>query len=228
MSDSTFGVELLPTFTSSVKAWWGSVVPLTLGALMTFAALFLVSLPARNLLEQDRTAAYIALNLLGLVLAGTASVPWYRYALAAADGHEAALAAPFVSDPGRFLQQFVASFWFWAGVLLGIQYFGGIPSLIVILLYAFHGYVIADGKAKGGMMALGTSVRLTSGRRVGLFAVGGLLFIFNLFGFIGLGAETLPTPIRAVLLAIGLSITTSITLVMGAMLYRVFEQDMNE
>ncbi len=225
MSDSTFGVELLPTFTESVKAWWGSVIPLTVGGVITFAIYGVLRWPAQSLLDQGRTLEYIALDLTGLILAATASVPWYRYALAAADGRKVDLGEPFV-DPKRFFHQFVASFWFWAGVLLGIQYFAGIPSLFVVLLYAFHGYVVADDASKGGMMALGTSVRLTEGRRTGLFAVGGLLFIFNMFGMIAAGFPSLPLAARIGGAAAGLVVTTSITLVMGALLYRVFEKDL--
>jgi hypothetical protein len=227
MSDSTFGVQLAPTFTDSVKAWWTAVVPLSVGALLTLVVYGAFRYPANELFVDDKIYQSVALDLVGLIIAGTLAVPWYHYALAAADGREIDLAAPF-ADKKLFAYQAVASFWFWAAVLLGLRYLWGIPSIFAMLLYAFHGYVVADGRSKGGMMALGTSVRLTEGRRVGLFAIAGLLLVFNLFGMIGWGLEDLSAPVRLLLAVVGLTVTSSITLVMGAMLYRVFEKDLKK
>lgn len=225
MSDSTFGVQLVPTFTSAVRSWWTAVVPMSLAALLTLGVYGAFRFPANQLFQDDRVYQSVAVDLVGLIAAGTLAVPWYHYALAAADGRDIDLAAPF-ADKKLFAHQAVASFWFWAAILLGLRYLFGIPSLFAVLVYAFHGYAVADGRSKGGMMALGMSVRITEGRRIGLFAVGGLLLIFNFFGMMGLGVEELPTGLRYALAVIGLAITSSITLVIGAMLYRVFEKDL--
>lgn len=220
MTDTSFGIQLAPTFTSSVKTWAGAAVPLSLAGAFTLGVYGLFRWPAQQLLEDDRVYSSVAVDLVGLIVAGTLAVPWYFYALAAVDGREINLIEPFV-DKRAFAHQAVASFWFWAAVLLGLRYLFGIPSLFVVLLYAFHGFVIADG-TKGGMMALGQSVRLTEGKRVGLFAIAGLLMIFNLFGAIAAGFDGLPTTARILGAGLGLVVTTSITLVIGATIYREF------
>ncbi len=207
-------------FTRGFRGFAQNALPLVATGLVTLVVYGAFRWPAQQLFNDDKVYQSIAVDLVGLILAGTIAYPWYSYALDSARGEKADLARPF-ANRRLFFAQFVSSFWFWAGVLLGVRYLAGLPSIFVILLYAFHGYVIADGKAKSGLVALGTSVRLGQGRRIALFALGTLLVIFNLFGAISLGFEVNPSldPLMIGIAVVGLAVTTSVTLVCGAVLY---------
>ena len=106
---------------------------------------------------------------------------------------------------------------FWAAFLLGLRYLAGIPSIFATLFYGFYGYVVADRAAKGGLRALGTSVRLGTKRRVALFAILALFAVFNLLAAIPLGYDV--SLLTVVLTLALLTVTASITLVGGACLY---------
>ncbi len=218
-----FGISLGPAFVDACKAYATNIVPITGAAALTLAVYACFRIPAQRLFEDERIFESLVVDLIGLILGGALAVPWYDYCLHAARGERIDLAAPFSLRLIGY--QAVASFWFWAGVLLGFRYLLGLPSILVVLLYAFHGYVVADDRSKesrGGMRALGTSVRLTEGKRIGLFAVMALLIIFNMFGALPLGFEQGVTPVTIAGAAVGLTITTSITLVFGALIYDTF------
>ncbi len=213
----TFGISIPEIFTAGFNGWKNNIVPLTLAGLVTTGISTAASAQAATFEQSD--FSWIIVNFIGWVIAGTAAYPWYVYALAAADGEKADLRAPF-ENTKRFLHQFVASFWFFAAFLLGIRYFL-LPALLVLMLYAFYGYVVAESN-KGGTYALGTSVRLGEKRRIGLFGIATLFLVFNLFGVMfGLAVEQ--PVLRVVLSTLGLTITTSITLVAGAAIYRVLQ-----
>ena len=136
--------------------------------------------------------------------------------------------APLVDFP-KLLHHAFATFWFWAGIAFGLRYLRGIPSILVILLYAFYAYVIADGKEINGLKALGTSVRLSAGKRIGLFAIAGIFFMFNIVGVLGLGVgleDGSPSVLGIALGIIGLSATASVTLISGAAIFRVLEENL--
>ena len=111
----------------------------------------------------------------------------------------------------------MCAFWFWAAFMLGLRYLFGIPSILALLFYGFHGYIVADRAAKGGLRALGTSVRLGNKRRVALFAILALYIVFNLVAALPLGYGATPLTI-AISLAL-FTATGSVTLVSGACLY---------
>ncbi len=224
---SAFPVSIAEVFTRGFKGYWANIVPLTIGALATLATYAPFRWQGQQLFDDERFFPFMAVEIVGLILAGTVAYPWYFYALDAARGNKSDLAAPFAT-PRRFTAQAVSSFWFWAGVLLGVRYLLGLPSIVVLLLYAFHGFVIAAGKSKSGMLALGTSVRLGQGRRFGLFAIGVLLLIFNLFGATGIGFEQFAWPVRIGLAIAGLSVTTSVSLVAGAVLFDVLWDELGD
>lgn len=223
MSNEQFPVQLGPTFRDAVKAYIGSIVPLTVASLATLGVYTVFRIPAQSLFEDGRVFASIGVDLIGLILAGSVAMPWYKFSLDAVDGKPIDMRIALI-DLKLYLYQAVAGFWFWAGVLLGLRYLFGIPSIFVALLYAFHGFVIADGQARSGLLALGHSVRITEGRRLGLFAIAGLLLVFNLFGAIAVGFDINPLTIG--LAVLGLAVTTSISMVFGAILYRAFTKDM--
>ncbi len=236
MAVKPFGINPREIFASGVSGYFRNLVPLTLGALATLGVYGAFRLPAQGLLDDDRVWAGFAVELVGLLIAATIAYPWYSWALAAADGEKADLRAPF-QRLDLFGQQAIASVFFWAGVLLGVRYrIFGLPLLLIliVLLYSFYGYVIADGASKKGMLALGTSVRLTEGRRFGLFALASIFAIFNLFGASfgaalgNFGSEELEFTAGTIAGAVvGLSVTTSITLVGGAAIYRTLKEDLN-
>ncbi len=212
-----FGISIPQIFTAGFNGWKNNIVPLTLAGLVTTGISTAASAQAAT--YESVEFNWILINFIGWVIAATAAYPWYVYALQAADGDKADLAAPFANTK-RFAHQFVASFWFFAAFLLGIRYFL-LPALLVLVLYAFYGYVVAES-GKGGTYALGTSVRLGEKRRIGLFGIATLFMVFNFFGLL-LGLAVEQPVLRVVLSTLGLTITTSITLVAGAAIYRVLE-----
>ncbi|NNE96103.1 MAG: hypothetical protein HKN24_08765 [Acidimicrobiales bacterium] len=222
---STFGVSLGEIARRGVGGFAKQPIPLLGAAAVTLGVYGLFRWPAQQLFDDDRVYQSVAVDLVGLVVAGTVAHPWYAYALDAARGDAVDVRGPLRSSR-LYRTQLVSSFWFWAGVLLGLRYLAGLPSIVVMLFYAFHGYVIADRKLKSGMMALGTSVRLGQGRRIGLFALGGLLIVFNLFGAISLGFDV--NPLTIALAIVGLAITTSITLVCGAVVYDALDAELDD
>ncbi len=212
-------------FKEGFKGYFGNIVPMTAAALLTLTVLYLVVvLPASQLSDSSKWVRGLALAG-GLVVTGTTAYPWYSYALDAGDGIPVRWKRPF-EKPELFLQQAVSSFWFWAGVALGFQYLFATPAIFVVILYAFHGYLIADRRAESGMKALGTSVRLGEGSRIILFGLTALFGFFSFFGLLPLGiqgddGEPLVNIFTVSLAVIGLAITTSVTLVAGGRIYRI-------
>lgn len=219
-----FGIRPAEVFATGFRGYLNNIVPLTLAALIVLAVYAAFRYPSELLLDDDRVWAARMLDLAGLLIAGTLAYPWYRYSLDAADGKKVDPKAPFAT-PVKFAHQAAASFWFFAGVVLGQQYLGGIPAILAVLLYAFYGFVVVESK-DGGLKALGTSVRLGEGRRIGLFAIGGMLFVFNILGAAGVAAGL--NPLGYGLAVLGLSVTTSITLVAGAAIYRVLKEQLHD
>ncbi len=215
-------------FREAFAGYIRGVVPISVAGLVTLVTFYLaVALPAQSL-ENDGTligrAVEVIILILGLSVVGTMAYPWYSYVLDAVDGVGIRLRRPF-EQPGLFMAQAVSSFWFWAGVGLGFRYLAGIPSIFVVLLYCFHGYFIADRRTDSGLKALGLSVRMTQGRRMSLFALGALLLLFTMMGALALGwpdanGDPIVSPLTISLAVLGLTITSSVTLVAGAVLYR--------
>ena len=222
-----FPIGMTEVLSRGFKGYTANIIPLTIGAIVTMGVYAPFRWYGQQLFDDERFFRFMAVEVVGLVIAGTIAYPWYFYALDAARGKKSQLAEPF-ENPRRFAVQAVSSFWFWAGVLLGVRYLLGLPSIVVLLLYAFHGYVIAAGKSKSGLLALGTSVRLGQGRRFGLLAIGVLLLILNFVGAVGAGFEQLDLPVRIGLAFIGLCVTTSVSLVVGAVLFDVLWEEMGD
>lgn len=218
--DTTFGASFGSIFMSGVRGYFRNPWPLTVASAATLGVYLAFRFPAQSAADNGDVGIAIALDLIGLVVAATVALPWYGYALNAYDGKQIDIGFPF-RNTQRFQAQAVASFWFWAGVLLGLRYLLGLPSIVAALFYAFYGFVIADGQPGGGLMALGTSARIGTGKRVGLFALGALFVMFNFFGAISLGFAVNPLTIAIAL--IGLVVTTNITMVAGAGVYRLVQ-----
>lgn len=217
----TFGVRLGEVFLSGIKGYAKNVVPLSLASLATLGTYLAFRFPAQRAFLDEQVFTSIGLDLVGMILASVIAHPWYSYSLDAEAGRPIDLIKPF-RTPYNFYVQAVASFWFWAGILLGLRYLFGLPSVIVLLFYAFYGYIVADGRTDSGLKALGHSARLGEKKRVGLFAIAGILFVFNLFGAIAIGFSV--TPLTIGLAVLGVVITSSITLVGGARIYRTFAE----
>ncbi len=218
--EPTFGISVAEIFRTGVVGYAKNVVPLTAAALGTLGTYALFRIPAQSALNADDVVRSLILDLVGLVLAAVAAYPWYWYALDVVDGRPVDVGAPFQA-PDRLPAQFVASIFFWAGVLFGLRYLFGLPSIVIAVLYAFYGFVIADGKTKGAMRALGKSVAIGEGKRLGIFALAGLFLVFNLFGAIAVGFEV--SALTIVLAILGVAVTSSITMVAGAKVYRILE-----
>ena len=218
--DSTFGASFGSIFLTGVRGYAKNLLPLSLAAAATLGIYLAFRFPAQDAFVDGNLVRSISLDLVGLVLGSIFAYPWYCYALDAVDGKPTDLRSPF-RTPKRFLAQAVASFWFWAAVLLGLRYLFGIPSILAALFYAFYGFAIADGAEESGLKALGYSVRVGEGKRIGLFALAAVFLIFNMFGAIAVGYEV--TTLTIGLAILGLVITTNVTMVAGARVYRLLQ-----
>ncbi len=211
-----FPIPIPEMFRRGLRGYVANVVPLTLAAIATFLVYGAFAIPALQAFNDDNTVRFLALNITGMVLASMVALPWFSYALNAARNEPIDIAAPF-RDGTRFVDQLVASFWFWAAFLLGFQYLLTIPALFVAVLYGFFGFVVAERAVDGPLRALGTSVRLGDKRRIALFALLVLFFMFNFLSLLPLGIAV--NPVTGVITLITLAMTTSITLVAWACLY---------
>ena len=218
--DPTLGASFASIFITGVRGYFRNIVPLSLAAGLTLGLYLVFRFPAQDAFVDGNVLQSLGLDLIGLMLGSIFAYPWYCYALSAADGNRADLLQPLRNLKG-FSSQIVASFWFWAAVMLGLRYLFGIPSILAVLFYAFYGFAIADGVADGGLKALGYSVRVGDGKRIGLFALAGVFLIFNMFGAIAVGYEV--STLTIALAVVGLSITTSITMVAGGRVYRLLQ-----
>ena len=209
-------------FRRGVEGFQRNPVALLLAGLLSIAGYAVFGIPAQQMLDDGDRVPALILNIVGLVLGGTLAHPWYVVALASDRGEKADLAAALRSGD-RFFAQLVGSFWFWAAFILGIQYLAGIPSIVVLIFYSFYGFIVADLRY-GGMRALGTSVRLGEGRRIGIFAIAAMYGVFNFAAFLPLGyAVNVGTIVLSAAVAL---VTTSITMVAGAALYETLKVDL--
>lgn len=222
-----FPLRISAMFRNGIVGYAKNFVPLTVAAAATIIVFGFFRYWAQLANNDGNTFSSIVYDLVGLVLAGTIAMPWFAYALDAARGRPIDIAGPWRNGK-LFAAQFVCAIFFWAAVLLGLRYLAGIPSILAALFYGFYGYVVADGAAKGGLRALGTSVRLGTKRRVALFAILALFAVFNLLAAIPLGyVDSVSTSSVAISLAL-LTVTGSITLVSGACLYDVLTERLVE
>lgn len=244
-----FGIGIGEIFTVGFRGFFDrrNAVILTLAGLPVLIVFGLSSLPWRSFdmeltaqVGNDANASltifeqlqWIGLLLLAAFPAGVVSAPWFRYALDAADGRKINVMAPLI-DGQKWLHHAFATFWFWAGITVGLRYsviIPALPSILVLVLYPFYGYIIADGREINGLKALGVSVRMGAKKRIGLFAIAGLFFVFNIFGAVGFGVgleDGDPTVLGIVLGVLGISVSASITLVSGAAIYRTLEGNLD-
>ncbi len=211
-----FGIGIGELFRAGIRAFLDHPLPL----LAASSATFLTYAGFRYMASQSSSVlAGIGFDLIGLVLSSVVALPWYRAALDAVDGSRST-PSELVGELRSFRDQFVASLFFWAGVLFGLRYLFGLPSIFVVVMYAFYGFVVSEQTHPGGLRALGKSVLLGQRRRIGIGAIGALLLILNLFGAIALGFEDLGPATRWALTIAGLLVTTNVSMAIGAVLYR--------
>lgn len=194
---------------------------LVLAGATTIAVYVTFRIIAQASMESGSVASSIVIDFAGLVTAGVVALPWYARALGAARG-ERSIRSTLLKDNGSLQGQAVASIWFWAAFLLGLRYLWGLPSVLALVFYAFHGFAIADGRTKSGLKALGISARMSEGRRFVLFGIAVVFLVFNMAGALPLALGSTPFALVASLLT--LSVTASITLVAGANLYLMWRE----
>lgn len=221
----TFGIGIGEVFFQGLRGLRRQPVGLLVAGFVTVGVYLAFRFPAQSATDEGNLVVGLALDLLGLVVSSTVALPWYMYALAAFDERRLSR-VDILASLDRLSTQAVSSFWFWAGFLLGLRYLFGLPSILALLFYAFYGYVVADGQTTSGLKALGLSAAIGQGKRVGLFAIGGLLFVFNLFGAVAIGFGI--TPFTIALAVAGFVLTASITLVGGAAVYRTLDIALKE
>lgn len=204
---------------------------LLLGALLPFVGTIPFQILAAGAFDDDRVPAAITFTLVAMVLGGALAYPWCHYALAAAREESPDLAAPF-RDWVRFVPMLVASFWFWAGMLLAFQFqiLGGLPALAIVMAYAFFGFVVDDRHDQGGLKALGTSVRIGDGRRFALLAlvclyaaIGFVVFMVAAAVVVSIGLTGAPASVIVAILALPF---IAFSLVSWAALYDVLRKDL--
>jgi hypothetical protein len=223
--NKSFGMDLGDMFFGSIGGYFKSILPITLAGVLTICTLVVCLLSVQEILDGQQGYRATAVYVVAMTIVGTSALPWYFYALAIADGQKIPWTKPF-QKPKLFVAQAVCSFWFWAAITLGFRYLLGIPAILALVFYCFHGYLIADGATESGLNALGTSVRLGQGRRLGLAAIGGLFLIFNMFGIVSMGYEDAPLALTGPIAVLGLSVTGSITLIAGAKIYQLVEKEL--
>ena len=239
-----FGIGIGEAFLAGLRGYFSNAIIMTIAGLPVLIVFAVLSIPAvdfqgdlQDMVDSGEinsisvldSLKWVGLLMMAAVPAGILSAPWFRYALDIVDQRDINIKTPLF-DTQKLLHHALATFWLWAGIGFGLRYLRGIPSVLVILLYAFYGYVIADGKDINGLKALGTSVRLGHGKKIGLFAIAGLFFIFNLVGALGLGVgleDGSPSLVGLILGVLGLSATASVTLISGAAIYRALEADLD-
>ena len=210
----------------AITGYRQNAVRLSIWALVTFGTYYLGIIAGQSA-TTDTAALVFALG--GSVLTTVVAYPWFRTALNTVDEEASPL------DATRLVDQAVASTFFWAGVLLGAQYLSGIPALVVLVFYAFFGYAVADNPAKGGLKALGWSVHIGTKRRLGVAAMITVLFLINILAFLpygfGLGSVAegaTPGPVWIALTVMLLIVTSNISMVGGAVVYRTLERTVPE
>jgi len=216
--DQSFGIGVGAVFAAGLRGFVAHPGPLMVAGAATLGAYLAFRYPARRAFEDGDVLRSILVDLAGMILASVVATVWYSYALQADRGNGVDITRPF-RHVRLFGVQAVASFWFWAGLLLGLRYLYGLPSIVALLFYSLYGFVVADLAPPSGLKALGTSVKLGQGRRLGLLAFAALFIVFNLTGAIALGLDTGPAGMVSAFL--GVNVTASVTLVSGARIYRV-------
>lgn len=183
----------------------------SLFAVIVFGLFWVGRASAAERVAEGSLAIALLIDFVGLVVATVASLPWFRTTLRAhRDGAE-------LGPAGRQIKpMLVATLFFWGGVLLGIRYLYGIPSVFVLIWYGVFGYAVADGESSG-LKALGISVDLGQGRRTAVAAVGLVLALLNLLALLPVGYNlgTAGLAISGVLLVV----TTNVSMGAGAELY---------
>ena len=131
-----FVIGVVDAFGAGFRGYAKNFAPLTAAAALTLAVYGLFRFPAQQLLNDGNLRDSTIVDLVGLLVSGTLAYPWFSYALDAARGEKVDIKRPF-ENRKRFAYQAVGSFWFWAGALLGVRFFFGLPSILVLfcLLY---------------------------------------------------------------------------------------------
>lgn len=223
----TFGIGVGEIFSRGLAAYGRGFAPVSVAGAATLAVLVGVGTPAQILWNDDQTIQAYVLGLVALVATGTVAAVWYRAALAVADDVGFEVGDVFGGGV-PWVGQLVASCWFWAGVFVGPQLggplFGTLIALLVLVFYLFHGFVLADGRTDSGLKALGESVRMSDKRRIAVFALIAMFFMLNFVALLplsfGLESGLSLDPIRVAITLALLLVTTSYTMVCGAVLYR--------
>jgi len=227
--NSVFAIGIGEMLTLGWRGYRANILSLTLGAGITFATFGITRLFVDVV---DGPLTKLLVQLAGLVVTSAAALPWYRAALHAVDGTKTAISALF-SQPSRFVTMLFASVFVWAGIQFGVRYLRGIPAIFVIVMYGFYGFIIAD-RPSGASKALGESVLLGQGRKMGIAAVAGILLLLNLAGALPVGAALTvfpgvadyglgSTPGATALAVAMLVVTTSWSMVCGAAVFRALE-----
>jgi len=190
-----------------------SILPLSGMAVVVIGLYGGARLTAQRFVDSGDLGVAFAIDAIGLIVASIIALPWFKLALAIESEEPYGMDSPGSLQWGSMV---VASLFFWGGVLLGIRYMVGIPSIFVLIWYGFFGFAVAAG-VKPGLTALGHSVRLGQGRRWIVAMMAFVLGFINLLGALPIGAGiNVLTVVAAVLLLI---VTTNVSMGAGAHLF---------
>jgi uncharacterized membrane protein len=182
--------------------WRGFVA--NIGPLIVVALVVWVVTGAINLLtRQSSGVGQFLLSMLSFFVGQVVAIVWIKLALSILDGRE------FTADsllPGgaTLVSYIVASLLFAVMLTVGLVLLV-IPGIIVAVVFGLYGWALID-KALDPIEALRHSSRITSGHRWEVFAFAVVAILLNIVGLVAL--------------IIGVLVTSAVTLIAAAHVYR--------
>lgn len=192
-------LDIGDAFRAGWRGFIANIVPLIVVALIVWVVSGLVNLWA------NQTAGLVQFlwQVLAFFVSQVVSIVWIALALAIIDGRDIS-ADSLLPSGGVLLSYIIASFLFTLMLAVGLVLLI-VPGLIVAVVFGLYGWAVVD-KSLDPMEALRHSSRITQGNR------------WQLFGFI-LVAIALNI-VGVLLLIIGVLVTSAITLIAAAHVYR--------
>lgn len=192
-------LDIGEAFRAGWRGFIANIVPLIVVALIVWVVTGLVNVWANN----TGGVAGFFWSVVGFFVGQVVGIVWISLALAIIDGREIT-ADTLLPSGGTLLSYIIASLLF--SVMFGIGLvLLVIPGLIVAVIFGLYGWAVVD-KSLDPLEALRHSSRITSGNRWQLFAFILVAIVLNIIGLL--------------LLIIGVLVTSAVTLIAAAHVYR--------
>lgn len=179
---------------------WPNILPMASFAVIAWA----INLLSQVLQQEVDGFARFLVSLVAFVVSQFVAIGWITIALDIVDGRRITAAA--VTDRFRLVVPYLI-----ASVIYGVMVGVGlvlliVPGIILAIIFAFYGFHIIDTSESNPLAALGRSAEITRGRRMKLFGFGVVLVLLNILGLL--------------VFLVGVLITSGISLIAGAHVYR--------